>query len=332
MKIVIALLLLVFVPCSLSGQAKPSTDDGESPDVRLAVIALRKACIPNMRTPDCRAANAKAVEARLRQNSQDVKFSVEGADNEILVETWQVAFDDPDTRNVHSQNGVANNLCPYGFKRVIIVSPSNMAKYEYELNCSTTPQVAPQQTMQQPATFHGLKLGVTLGSQLRRCNITEVSSLKFVEGKPDELCFYYISWLPHLVKVRHGVEVVGDYEHDPIIEVLMPAGSTDVADGTIESIMLDYDIGQADSILAALKEKYGKYGQQPKCEKSVKRTGIGVPVDSLECTWQLPWGIVWVDAPSTKIDILTVNAATTKSEEEALERQRKQSDKRKAEF
>lgn len=30
-------------------------------------------------------------------------------------------------------------LCVYDFKRVVVVSPSSMAKYEFELNCSTIP-------------------------------------------------------------------------------------------------------------------------------------------------------------------------------------------------
>jgi hypothetical protein len=156
-----------------------------------------------------------------------------------------------------------------------------------------------------------------------------------VEGKEDELCFYDIGrtlkvWLLHGSQIFDtDLPGVFDIASSPIISVLMPPSGNDVSDGTVESISLTYDMGQVDSILADL---IAKYGQQPDCEKSTKRTGIGVPVDSLECTWKTPWGIVWFDAPSTKIDTLSVHAATTKYWEEVLEQQRKESDKRKAEF
>ncbi len=79
MKITIALLLLLlFIPNYLSAQANPPTAGGEQSDVQSATAAARAACIPDIRTPNCRAATAKGSEARLRQNSPDASISVEG--------------------------------------------------------------------------------------------------------------------------------------------------------------------------------------------------------------------------------------------------------------
>ncbi len=109
-------------------------------DVQLTVIAARGVCIPDMRTPDCRAVTAKGVEARLHQNSPDIKVSVEGAGNDILVEKSQSEFDDPRIRNPSQRKELEKALCVYAYKRVVIVNPSNMAKYEFELNCPTNLQ------------------------------------------------------------------------------------------------------------------------------------------------------------------------------------------------
>jgi hypothetical protein len=147
MKITLALLLL-FIPNHLSAQANPAPGSGEQSDVQSATIAASAACNPEMRTPNCRAAQAKAIEARIRQTSPDAKLSVEGVDNDILVEKWQGAFDDQTTRSPEWQSEIAKAYCPFSFKRVVIVSPSNMAKYEFELNCSMT--LPPQSQAQQP--------------------------------------------------------------------------------------------------------------------------------------------------------------------------------------
>jgi hypothetical protein len=202
-----------------------------------------------------------------------------------------------------------------------------MAKYEYELHCSTTAQLP-------PATFHDLKLGLTLGSQLNRCHINPLTQT--VEGRWDEFCFRDIDhdvfgvpangatpgaiWW---VELLHGLLSVGsENKTKDIIQVLMPAHSKNAADGDIESVQLEYDMGQADSILAALKSKYG---QQPDCEKSAMRTGMGVPVDSLECTWKMPWGSVSFNEPWTKISNMSASARTTRFDEYLAEKKRKES-------
>jgi hypothetical protein len=95
---------------------------------------------------------ARAIEAGLEGNSpRAVEFSVEGADNDTLVEKWQAAFD-PKPQNSSELKALEDTLCPYDFKRVVVVSTSTQAKYEYELNCSTVPGI--EKNIQQSPTFH----------------------------------------------------------------------------------------------------------------------------------------------------------------------------------
>ena len=100
--------------------------------VQSATIASREACIPDKQTPSCRTANAKAVEARLQQKSPDVRVSVEGPNSDTLVEASGQLFDDPVIRDPTKRKELEKALCVYAYKQVVIVNPSNLARYEFE--------------------------------------------------------------------------------------------------------------------------------------------------------------------------------------------------------
>lgn len=119
-------------------------------DVQTATIASREACIPDTRTPSCRAANAKAVEARLRQTSPDVRVSVEGPNSDTLVEASGQLFDDPVIRDPTKRKELEKALCVYAYKRVVVVNPSNLARYEFEVNCSTNPPASNSDSAMMP--------------------------------------------------------------------------------------------------------------------------------------------------------------------------------------
>jgi hypothetical protein len=103
-------------------------------DVPLASEA-HAACTPDMRTPHCREAVAKSVEARIRKAAPAVEISVVGTDNETLVFKWPELLDDPKIRTTEEHEKESGNFCKYGFKGVIVLGVSVASRYEFDLNC-----------------------------------------------------------------------------------------------------------------------------------------------------------------------------------------------------
>jgi hypothetical protein len=120
-------------------------------DVQTATGASRESCIQDTRTPICRTAHAKAIEARLRQKSPDVTVTVEGTDSDALVvEAGGGLFDDPVIRDPSKREEFEKALCLYAYKRVVIVNPSDLARYEFQVNCPTNSQVSNSDSTMMP--------------------------------------------------------------------------------------------------------------------------------------------------------------------------------------
>jgi hypothetical protein len=196
----------------------------------------------------------------------------------------------------------------------------------------TSAQQPTEKQSEELPTFNGLKLGLTLGSQLKRCKLSKIESgsVSIVEGKVDEFCFrdsYGDAGLLdktnrfRRVERLHGLITIGDGSYRGLggIGIYIPDNSNDAAHGIVESVYWDEAMDKSASILSELKEEYG---QQPACETTTKRVGIkGIVVDSLRCDWKTTWGNVSFTAPSMKADILSVYASTTRFlEYEAEER------------
>lgn len=187
----------------------------------------------------------------------------------------------------------------------------------------------------EPPIFHGMKLGLTLGSQLSVCN-THFDTIgdEVVDGRQGELCFSG-NGTPNFIEIlRCGTTLPSTDESDEkryeyVVSVLMPPNSDDIADGTVESVTLEYGVADATDVLTALKSKYG---QRPICEKSAMQTGIGIRVPSVTCRWATSWGGVYFMNPWTTINTLSVLAATTKYEDNFLTQRRKDLLKKKSEF
>lgn len=185
---------------------------------------------------------------------------------------------------------------------------------------NTTPQV------KETPVFHGLKLGFPLGSQLKKC-IRSSFDRDRVDGKWDEFCFYdpfeSSPGLPSdsmIVWLLHGMEKISTDGHNAV-GLLMPIVSRDAASGTIESVTLHYDMSEASRILGELK---AKYAEQPFCEEVPMRTGIGIPINSTSCSWEMPWGVVLFHAPREKIDRLQVTVFTNRFLEHQAEIKKKE--------
>jgi hypothetical protein len=111
-------------------------------EVQSALTAELGACTPSMQTPNCRIAVARYVEALTHKGGvTDAKFSVEGTGSDMLVETSQKQFDKLETP-YPEWKGFTKSLCQFNFKGVVVVSPSTMARREFELDCPTEPQTA----------------------------------------------------------------------------------------------------------------------------------------------------------------------------------------------
>ena len=196
-------------------------------------------------------------------------------------------------------------------------------------------KIAPKQTVQQPPTFHGLKLGITLGSQLKQCSTRhEATGDWIVDGPPTELCFSGDSAPKYVEILRGGTIVFSNGEpiedsNEYSVSLLMPTDSEDIANGTVESVGLEYKLDDATSVLSDLKKRFG---QPTLCDKPAKQTGIGIPISSLSCIWTIRWGSIIFAAPSTKVGTLSVYASTTKYEDYVLAQKRKESIKRQSEF
>jgi hypothetical protein len=185
--------------------------------------------------------------------------------------------------------------------------------------------------------FHGLRLGRELGGQLKRCVVNTIGS---VEGRWNEECFRDIRTevlgrlggappaLPagmYSLELLHGLQAANDTQTKNMIEVLLPAHPADLESGTLEKVLLEFDIDESSRILTDLKTKYG---QQPSCEEGRVRNRLGISIDSLQCVWKTSWGSVRFNAPSRTVSKLSVAAETVKYAEYLAEKE----SKRKPEF
>jgi hypothetical protein len=175
-----------------------------------------------------------------------------------------------------------------------------------------------QKPKPQPPIFHGLKLGKTLGSQLKDCG----GKFDGIEACYDDLGDYKGD------SGKHSMLVFED-ETSYAIVVLLSTTSDDVSDGTIEVVSLEYQYPkEVNSVLSALKGKYG----QGSCSTEEKRTGIGLPIKAMSCAWQPSWGLIVLDSPGSTLNDLTVTASTTKILDYQGHRQEEDYRKKKSEF
>lgn len=121
--------------------------------------------------------------------------------------------------------------------------------------------------------FHGIKIGETLKSQVPVCNY-----------KDDAPCY---SEFTHVDQYRKAeVWLMKDKVKDATLTVIVPDTSTDVGDGIVESVELEYETEQFTDSVKNMTAKYGR----PYCQNVSGRTGIGVPIVKTSCTWRLSWG------------------------------------------
>lgn len=185
--------------------------------------------------------------------------------------------------------------------------------------------------------FHGLQLGHALNGQLMRCVLDADG---WVKGRSNEECFRDIRTdvlgglgetsptLPagmYSLALLHGLQPANDRETENLIEVLLPAHPADVESGTVEKVLLEFNMDESTRILTDLKTKYG---QQPACAEGKVRNGLGISIDSLGCVWKTAWGSVRFDAPSRRVSKCSVTAETVKYAEYLAEKE----SKRKSEF
>ena len=172
--------------------------------------------------------------------------------------------------------------------------------------------------------FHGIKLGVALASQMSECPFRMVSTPNASHGVEKvydhavsrETCFEPLGAASGETGGLFDVRLASEFlkSDDPLV-VTLPDDKHDLVlvdepnpNETVENITLRYSMDEANSVLTALKEKYGS----PKCESSKKQTGIGITLDATSCRWGTSWGDVSFDAPAEKIDMLSVVAETEK--------------------
>lgn len=193
-----------------------------------------------------------------------------------------------------------------------------------------------QQSTEAPV-FHGLKLGLTLGSQINKCTMHRYSTgSEKVEGS-GENCFndlgIRVGATASIDIMTIGTTVSAQElptdKRAYLVVALVPTGSTEIMDATIESVELEYDMGEASGILGSLK---AKFGEPVECEQSTKQSGLGVSVNAVACSWKASWGLIAYYAPAEKIGKLKVVAATTKYIKYADQWRREHSTKRQSEF
>lgn len=183
------------------------------------------------------------------------------------------------------------------------------------------------------AIFHKLRFGVILGAQINVCQTDH--GFRWNQSNPDDECFVdHSDYKPHPFNDFKTLGLLKSWESDVsessnYVIVLIPAGATDDALGTVEGVLLNYGIDEAGRILSDLK---AKYGEATSCEKLDARTGLGIVVDKLNCEWMTSWGAVRFIAPSDKIDRMLVMASSRKRLEYEAEQRRLERDKNKSEF
>jgi hypothetical protein len=172
-------------------------------------------------------------------------------------------------------------------------------------------------TADETPTFHGIKLGISLDSQFKKCpwnppkegDIPEHIDSPYKDEKGNTIpCFLH--WLPYTptpnpkvdtIELLEFFSVLKDAKGEvlarqpspglPVVyaQVLVPA-STQLGNGTIEEVMLLYVPLESGRVKEALVEKYGiSHAPEKKVSSSAAEELFGVKVISRE-VWNTGWG------------------------------------------
>jgi hypothetical protein len=183
---------------------------------------------------------------------------------------------------------------------------------------------------EQATTFHGIRLGVSLGSQFQECLWDPkegefpkyISTLSRDQNGNAIPCFlHWLSFTPAPFPRVERVELVEsfgvwkDSTRRPLlglpvvyIKVLVPA-ATQLDDGTIEQVMLIYMPQEADRVKDALVKKFGA-SHAPENKLNTKKIEElwGAKIISREA-WKTDWGELFLRVTDNDV---TVVAKTSK--------------------
>jgi hypothetical protein len=177
----------------------------------------------------------------------------------------------------------------------------------------------------QVPTFHGIKLGVSLGSQFQECpwnppkkgDIPQYVSSPYKDERGNTIpCFHYlfgfdpaaaypqevsIELIEHITALKDDAGNVLDRKPFPgaptvNISLLIPP-SSQLVDGTIEEVSLTYDPVESDRVRDALIKKYGvSHPPEKKIDRKIFEELLGAKLISQDA-WKTGWGelllVVW---------------------------------------
>lgn len=196
----------------------------------------------------------------------------------------------------------------------------------------------------QPPTFHGIKLGVSLGSQFQECpwNPTKEGDIPMYISPPDIddkgntiPCFHSFSLFRPAAYPR-VIELVELYEHftflkdaqdnvlrpEPLpgvptvyIQLLVPA-SAPLRDGTIEKVMLEYHPLESDRVRDDLIKKFGASHPPEKKLSPKMEEWLGIKLISREA-WETSWGELFLAISEKDVSVVATTSKLTRFEQES---------------
>jgi hypothetical protein len=196
---------------------------------------------------------------------------------------------------------------------------------------------------EQAPTFHGIKLGVSLGSQFQECpwnppkerDIPDHIDTPFndKEGNPIPCFFLPLPYTPtphskvQTVELIERVTLLKDGKGDVIspqplpelpvvyIQVFVPA-SAQLGDGTVEGVMLLYLPLEADRVKDALVKKFGtSHPPDDKVSPKLVEEFLGAKIISRE-VWRTNWGELFLGVTGKDVSVLAKTAKLRNFEQE----------------
>ena len=166
---------------------------------------------------------------------------------------------------------------------------------------------APKKTAPAPApVFHGIKLGVPIEKQLPACEVASEGDLCFDDSSGADVNDLGED---HTVRKRAESTYVGSGIERRSYNYLDDTYVTAMGDDhTVEHVSMFRSTGDAEEIIVTLKQKYGA---PTSCTMQHARTGVGITVSDVKCTWHLSWGHIVV-TPSDTVNTMVVSAWTNR--------------------
>lgn len=145
---------------------------------------------------------------------------------------------------------------------------------------------------QAPPVFHNFKIGVPLSQQtLKFCTTRREGTISIIDGENLTPCLGFSGYHDDTNRSTQLPVLLGGYpeqeasdHRDSTLTILFPNDSETIGDATVEGVTIEMAAGNPQGVISGVKQKWGPPSS---CHTTPMRTGLGIPIARLSCSWKL---------------------------------------------